>query len=75
MSRKSDLVVRSTFLTALMLIALSAGAMRSFAQGGSKRSAAELMDAVMWGREPIGGPFALIDHTGKPRTEQARPLT
>jgi cytochrome oxidase Cu insertion factor (SCO1/SenC/PrrC family) len=54
-----------------MLIALSAGAMRSFAQGGSERSAAELMDAVMWGREPIGGPFALIDHTGKPRTEQA----
>ena len=24
----------------------------------------------MWGREPVGGPFALIDHTGKPRTEQ-----
>jgi protein SCO1/2 len=22
----------------------------------------------MWGREPIGGPFALIDHTGAPRT-------
>lgn len=33
------------------------------------RSAAELMDAVMWGREPIGGPFALIDHTGTPRTD------
>lgn len=34
-----------------------------------ERSAAELMDAVMWNREPIGGPFALTDHTGKPRTE------
>jgi protein SCO1/2 len=33
------------------------------------RSAAELMDAVMWGKEPVGGPFALIDHTGKPRTD------
>ena len=35
----------------------------------SERSAGELMDAVMWGKEPIGGPFALIDHTGKPRTD------
>jgi protein SCO1/2 len=39
------------------------------AQPRSSRSAAELMDAVMWAREPIGGPFALIDHTGKPRTD------
>jgi cytochrome oxidase Cu insertion factor (SCO1/SenC/PrrC family) len=34
-----------------------------------QRSAAEVMDILMWGREPIGGPFALIDHTGKPRTD------
>jgi protein SCO1/2 len=40
------------------------------AQTQSSRSAAELMDAVMWSREPIGGPFALIDHTGKPRTDK-----
>lgn len=33
------------------------------------RSAAELMDVVMWNREPIGGPFSLIDHTGKPRRD------
>ena len=33
------------------------------------RSAAELMDVVMWGREPIGGPFRLVDHTGTPRTD------
>jgi protein SCO1/2 len=32
-------------------------------------TAAESMDAVMWGNGPIGGPFALTDHTGKPRTE------
>src|SRR5215467_7637524 len=30
----------------------------------SERSSAELMDAVMWDREPIGGPFALTDHNG-----------
>jgi cytochrome oxidase Cu insertion factor (SCO1/SenC/PrrC family) len=34
-----------------------------------QRSAAELMDVVMWNREPVGGAFALIDHTGKPRTD------
>lgn len=36
----------------------------------AQRSAAEVMDILMWGREPVGGPFALVDHTGKPRTEQ-----
>lgn len=30
----------------------------------AQRSAAELMDVLMWDREPVGGPFALIDHTG-----------
>lgn len=23
----------------------------------------------MWGREPVGGPFALVDHNGRPRSE------
>jgi cytochrome oxidase Cu insertion factor (SCO1/SenC/PrrC family) len=36
----------------------------------SKRSAAELMDAVMWNREPIGGPFQLTDQSGKLRGER-----
>lgn len=35
----------------------------------SSRSAAELMDAVMWNREPIGGAFALTDQTGRTRTD------
>jgi len=39
------------------------------AQQLSSRSAAETMDILMWAREPIGGPFALVDHTGRPRTE------
>jgi protein SCO1/2 len=37
--------------------------------GSPERSAAELMDAVMWNREPIGGPFALTDQNGRPRTD------
>jgi cytochrome oxidase Cu insertion factor (SCO1/SenC/PrrC family) len=41
----------------------------SIAAAGSDRSAAELMDALMWNREPVGGPFSLVDHTGRPRTE------
>lgn len=56
---------RLAALAALMLVGIAP----SLAQTGSDRSAAELMDAVMWNREPIGGPFALIDHNGKPRTD------
>jgi cytochrome oxidase Cu insertion factor (SCO1/SenC/PrrC family) len=59
------MMLRCVALAALML----AGITPLAAQPKSSRSAAELMDAVMWSREPIGGPFALIDHTGKPRTE------
>ena len=40
------------------------------AQQQSSRTAAELMDVVMWGKEPIGGAFALTDHAGKPRTDR-----
>lgn len=46
-----------------LLLASSASAQ------GSTRSAAELMDAVMWNREPIGGAFSLKDQTGKTRTD------
>jgi cytochrome oxidase Cu insertion factor (SCO1/SenC/PrrC family) len=34
-----------------------------------ERTASELMEVVMWNKEPIGGPFSLIDHNGKPRTD------
>jgi cytochrome oxidase Cu insertion factor (SCO1/SenC/PrrC family) len=37
---------------------------------GAERSAAEIMDILMWGREPVGGPFTLIDHTGRPRPDE-----
>jgi cytochrome oxidase Cu insertion factor (SCO1/SenC/PrrC family) len=52
---------------ALMLLAHSGVATSSLAHP-PERSAAELMDAVMWNREPIGGPFALIDQNGMRRT-------
>jgi protein SCO1/2 len=40
------------------------------AQDAPERSAAELMDVLMWNREPVGGPFALVDQAGRPRTEK-----
>ena len=44
--------LRTVVLAALMLSGIAPLA----AQTQSSRSAAELMDAVMWNREPIGGP-------------------
>jgi protein SCO1/2 len=55
-------------LVGLVLAAGLLGAV-PVAHAQSERSAGELMDAVMWGKEPIGGPFTLVDHTGKPRTD------
>jgi cytochrome oxidase Cu insertion factor (SCO1/SenC/PrrC family) len=34
------------------------------------QSPAEIMDILMWNREPVGGPFKLTDHTGRIRTER-----
>jgi cytochrome oxidase Cu insertion factor (SCO1/SenC/PrrC family) len=49
---------------ALMLAAAAAGSHEP-----PQRSAAQLMDVLMWNREPIGGAFALIDQHGKRRTD------
>jgi len=53
---------------ALALLSLLGASGQPLAQK-SDRSAAELMDVVMWSREPIGGPFALIDQNGTRRTD------
>jgi cytochrome oxidase Cu insertion factor (SCO1/SenC/PrrC family) len=53
---------------ALALLSLFGASEQPLAQK-SDRSAAELMDVVMWNREPIGGPFALIDQNGARRTD------
>ena len=50
-------------------IALRVGGWLRGAEPSRERSAAELMDVVMWNREPVGGPFALIDHNGSARTD------
>jgi cytochrome oxidase Cu insertion factor (SCO1/SenC/PrrC family) len=52
-----------------MVIALLLGASSSWAEHERQRSPSEIMDILMWGREPVGGPFALTDHNGEPRTE------
>jgi cytochrome oxidase Cu insertion factor (SCO1/SenC/PrrC family) len=61
----------TTTLRVLVLTLLSLGCLSipPVAQTASERSAAELMDAVMWNREPIGGPFALTDQNGTRRTD------
>jgi protein SCO1/2 len=61
MTLKSGLSVAALGLASVLALAGQATA--------AERSAAELMDALMWNREPIGGPFALVDHTGRPRTD------
>src|SRR5215218_379457 len=50
----------------LWLMLMPAGA----ADAPAVRSPAEIMDILMWNREPVGGPFELTDHTGRVRTEQ-----
>jgi cytochrome oxidase Cu insertion factor (SCO1/SenC/PrrC family) len=52
-----------------LALAALLGLAPALAQEPGPRSAAELMDVLMWNREPVGGPFALTDHTGQLRTE------
>jgi len=42
----------------------------AYAADAPARSPAEVMDILMWNREPVGGPFELTDHTGHIRTER-----
>jgi protein SCO1/2 len=60
-------IARTRRLAAGLLIALALLPVRLLA--GDAPSAAQLMDDLMWARGPIGGPFALIDHTGRRRTD------
>lgn len=61
--------VRMT-LAATFLAGLATGWLQpAFGEEPKRRSAVELMDVMMWNREPIGGPFALTDPHGQARTE------
>jgi protein SCO1/2 len=57
--------LRSQVIALAVLLSAGAGAHLP-----PQRSAAQLMDALMWNREPIGGPFALVDHHGTRRTDR-----
>jgi cytochrome oxidase Cu insertion factor (SCO1/SenC/PrrC family) len=55
-----------------MRLAMGAAAVAlctAHAEEPSERSAAKLMEELMWGRAEVGGPFELIDHTGRKRTD------
>ena len=39
------------------------------AQEPDPAAAARLMDDLMWGRARVGGPFTLVDHTGRTRSD------
>lgn len=41
----------------------------AWAEETAAPSAAELMDALMWNRGPIGGPFDLVDQNGRHHTD------
>lgn len=58
---------RGAFIALGAFLCLAPACLR--AQEAPERSASELMDVLMWNREPVGGPFTLIDHTGTQRTE------
>jgi protein SCO1 len=54
---------------AVVLLAGSAGAPAG-GQNDGDLSAVELMDALMWGHQPVDTSFALTDHNGKVRTHE-----
>ena len=54
-------------LAAVLLFGVSG--MTALGHEAATPSAAELMDALMWNRGPIGGPFDLIDQHGRRRTD------
>jgi protein SCO1/2 len=68
-------MLRHVLALALTLLSVSdlpgppAAQLSPATQRSAERSAAELMDAVMWNREPIGGPFTLADQNGMRRTD------
>jgi len=62
--------IRRRFLCLAAGLLLASIGCTSRAQSPEETSAARLMDDLMWNRGPIGGPFALTDHSGKLRTDE-----
>src|SRR3954451_783761 len=51
------------------LLVLASLLCAGLAAAEEQRSAAQMMDDLMYGRGPIGGPFTLTDHTGRRRSD------
>jgi len=54
---------------ALALTCVLIGAVPTRAEDAANPSAAVLIEALLEGRQPVGGPFDLIDHAGRRRTD------
>jgi hypothetical protein len=54
---------------ALLVMASMFGCGLAAAAEQEQPSAAQMMDDLMYGRGPIGGPFTLTDRNGKPRSD------
>jgi cytochrome oxidase Cu insertion factor (SCO1/SenC/PrrC family) len=57
------------FCIVCALLIAAGAAFPARAQEPDANAAARLMDDLMWGRGHVGGPFQLVDHTGKKRTD------
>lgn len=58
-----------SFCIVYSLLIAAGAALPARAQEPDANAAARLMDDLMWGRGHVGGPFELVDHTGKKRTD------
>jgi cytochrome oxidase Cu insertion factor (SCO1/SenC/PrrC family) len=66
--RRAALLVLAALAFVFLFAIVWSGPSRA-QETGKRRSAAELMDVLMWNREPVGGPFILTDQTGRQRTD------
>src|SRR5438270_1580083 len=53
----------------MCMVGLAAYLAAAHAGESLQPTAAEMMDDLMYGRGPVGGPFTLVDQTGRPRSD------
>ena len=61
-------MMRSAACALLVMASMFGGGVAAAAEQ-EQPSAAQMMDDLMYGHVPIGGPFTLTDQTGKPRSD------
>jgi protein SCO1/2 len=69
MNDSSAAASRSAGSTACALLVVASLFGCAPALAAEQRSAAQMMDDLMYGRGSVGGPFTLTDQTGKPRSD------